>query len=147
MDAGLLIGAAATVAVGGILPWINGEVVVAGAALLTPQSGLPVLVLACAAAQMSAKAVLYGVIRWMPERMPARARQLTSRIEAYRTRRGLLVLAIFSGSAIALPPFYLVTLACGMLRVPFALFAIAGLAGTISRYGFLAWFASALAVG
>ncbi len=147
MDAGLLIGAAATVAVGGILPWINGEVVVAGAALLTPQSGLPVLVVACAAAQMSAKAVLYGVIRWMPERMPARARQLTSRIEAYRTRRGLLVLAIFSGSAIALPPFYLVTLACGMLRVPFALFAIAGLAGTISRYGFLAWFATALAVG
>jgi len=147
MDAGLLIGAAATVAVGGILPWINGEVVVAGAALLTPQSGLPVLVVACAAAQMSAKAVLYGVIRWMPERMPARARQLTSRIEAYRTRRGLLVLAIFSGSAIALPPFYLVTLACGMLRVPFALFAIAGFAGTISRYGFLAWFATALAVG
>ena len=147
MDTGLLIGAVATVAVGGILPWINGEVVIAGAALLTPQSGLPTLVLACAAAQMSAKAVLYGVIRWVPERMPARARRLTSRIEAYRKRRGLLVLAVFSGSAIALPPFYLVTLACGMLRVPFALFAIAGLAGTISRYGLLAWFAAALAAG
>ena len=37
--------------------------------------------------------------------------------------------------------------ACGMLRVPFALFAIAGLAGTIWRYGFLAWFAAALAAG
>jgi len=147
MDAGLLIGAAATVAVGGILPWINGEVVVAGAALLTPQSGLPVLVVACAVAQMSAKAVLYGVIRWMPERMPARARQLTSRIEAYRKRRGLLVLAVFSGSAVALPPFYLVTMACGMLRVPFPLFVIAGLAGTISRYGFLAWIAAGLAAG
>ena len=142
MDASLLIGAAVTVALGGILPWINGEVVVAGAALLTPQSGLPVLVLSCSAAQMSAKAVLYGVIRWMPERMPARARRFTSRIEAYRKRRGLLVLAVFSGSAVALPPFYLVTLACGMLRVPFALFAIVGLAGTISRYGFLAWFAT-----
>ena len=147
MDAGLLIGAAATVAVGGILPWINGEVVIAGAALLTPQGGLPALVLACAAAQMSAKAVLYGVIRWVPERMPARARKLTSRIEAYRERRGFLVLAVFSGSAIALPPFYLVTLACGMLRVPFALFVIAGLAGTISRYGFVAWFAAVLATG
>ncbi len=147
MDAGLLIGAAATVALGGIFPWINGEVVIAGAALLTPQSGLPALVLACAAAQMSAKAVLYGVIRWVPERMPARARRLASRIEAYRTRRGLLVLAVFSGSAIALPPFYLVTMACGMLRVPFALFAIAGFAGTISRYGLLAWFAAALSAG
>ncbi len=147
MDAGLLIGAAATVAAGGILPWINSEVVVAGAALLTPESGLPALVLACSAAQMSAKAILYGVIRWVPERMPARARQFVNRVEVFRQRRGLLVLAIFSGSAIALPPFYLVTLACGMLRVPFALFAIAGLAGTISRYGFLAWFATALTAG
>ena len=147
MDAGVLIGAAATVALGGIFPWINGEVVIAGAALLTPQSGIPALVLVCAAAQMSAKAVLYGVIRWVPERMPARARRLASRVEAYRTRRGLLVLAVFSGSAIALPPFYLVTMACGMLRVPFTLFAIAGLAGTISRYGLLAWFATALASG
>ena len=147
MDAGLLIGAAATVAAGGILPWINSEVVVAGAALLTPESGLPALVLACSAAQMSAKAILYGVIRWVPERMPARARQFVNRVEVFRQRRGLLVLAVFSGSAIALPPFYLVTLACGMLRVPFALFAIAGLAGTISRYGFLAWFATALTAG
>jgi len=147
MGASVLIGAAVTVAAGGIFPWINSEVVVAGAALLTPESGLPALVLACSAAQMSAKAILYGVIRWVPERMPARARRLGSRVEAYRTRRGLLVLAVFSGSAIALPPFYLVTMACGMLRVPFALFAIAGLAGTISRYGLLAWFASALAGG
>jgi membrane protein YqaA with SNARE-associated domain len=147
MDAGVLIGAAATVALGGIFPWINGEVVVAGAALLTPQSGLPVLVLACAAAQMSAKAVLYAVTRWVPERLPARARQFATRVEAFRERRGLLVLAVFSGSAAAIPPFYLVTLACGMLRVPFALFAIAGLAGTISRYGALAWFAAAIAAG
>jgi membrane protein YqaA with SNARE-associated domain len=147
MDAGVLIGAAATVALGGIFPWINGEVVIAGAALLTPQSGLPALVLACATAQMSAKAVLYAVTRWAPERMPARARGFATRVETFRERRGLLVLAVFSGSAIALPPFYLVTLACGMLRVPFALFLIAGLAGTISRYGVLAWFAAAIGAG
>jgi membrane protein YqaA with SNARE-associated domain len=147
MDASVLIGAVITVAAGGIFPWINGEVVVAGAALLTPQSGLPALVLACAAAQMSAKAILYGVIRWVPERMPARVRKFADRVEVFRQRRGLLVLAVFSGSAVALPPFYMVTLACGMLRVPFALFAIAGLAGTISRYGFLAWFATAVVAG
>ena len=147
MDASVLLGAAVTVAAGGILPWINGEVVVAGAALLTPRSGLPALVLACSASQMSAKLLLYGVVRWVPERMPARARDVASRIEAFRERRGLLVAAIFSGSAIAIPPFYLVTLACGMLRVPLALFAIAGLGGTISRYGFLAWFAAALGAG
>jgi membrane protein YqaA with SNARE-associated domain len=147
MDWGVLLGAGATIAAGGILPWINAEVVVGGAALLTPRSGLPALVLVCAAAQVSAKAVLYGVIRWMPERMPARARGLLDRVERFRERRVLLVLAVFSGSAIALPPYYLVTLACGMLRVPLALFAVAGLAGTISRYAFLAWFAVAVAAG
>ncbi len=147
MDASVLIGAAVTVAAGGILPWINSEVVVAGAALLTPESGLPALVLACSAAQMSAKAILYGVIRWVPERMPARVRRFADRVDVFRERRGLLVVAVFSGSAVALPPFYLVTLACGMLRVPFALFAIAGLAGTILRYGFLAWFATAVVAG
>ena len=128
MDAGVLIGAAVTVAIGGIFPWINGEVVVAGAALLTPRAGLPVLVLACAAAQMSSKAILYGVIRWVPERMPARARRFAERVDVFRERRGLLVLAVLSGSSVALPPFYLVTLACGMLRVPFLLFAIGVLA-------------------
>lgn len=144
MDASVLIGAAVAVAAGGILPWINSEVVVVGAALLTPESGLPALVLACSAAQMSAKAVLYGVVRWVPERMPGRVRRFADRVDVFRERRGFLVLAVFSGSAVALPPFYLVTLACGVLRVPFVLFAIAGLAGTISRYGFLAWFATAL---
>lgn len=143
MDASVLIGAAVAVAAGGILPWINSEVVVVGAALLTPESGLPALVLACSAAQMSAKAVLYGVVRWVPERMPDRVRRFADRVDVFRERRGFLVLAVFSGSAVALPPFYLVTLACGVLRVPFVLFAIAGLAGTISRYGFLAWFATA----
>ena len=101
MDAGVLIGAAATVALGGIFPWINGEVVVAGAALVTPQSGLPALVLACAAAQMSAKAILYGMTRWLPERVPARARRFATRVEAFRDRRGVLLLAVFSGSAAA----------------------------------------------
>jgi hypothetical protein len=49
------------------------------------------------------------------------------------------------GARSTLPPFYLVTLAYGMLRVPFVLFAIAGFAGTISRYGVLALLTAALA--
>lgn len=145
MDLGILLGAVATVALGGIFPWINGEVVVAGAALLTPSGGLPALVLGCASAQMSAKAAVYGLTRWMPERMPAKARGLVARVEAYRGRRGLLVLAVLSGSGVSLPPFYLVTIACGALRVPFPLFVAVGLAGTASRYAVLVWVAARVA--
>ena len=146
MDANVLLGAALTCVAGGILPWINTEVVVIGAAMLIPSSALPALVTGCALGQMSAKCALYGVTRWAPERLPARARQLLSRVERYRERRRLLALAVFSGSLVAIPPFYLVTLACGVLRVPFALFAVAGLSGTAMRYGFLVWAATALGV-
>ncbi len=57
------------------------------------------------------------------------------------------VVAAFTGSLTSLPPFYLVTLACGVLRVPFLLFAVAGLGGTVSRYGLLVWLAAAVRAG
>lgn len=144
MDLGVLIGASATVAAGGLFPWINSEIIVTGAALLTPRRGLPALVIACAAAQMLGKAFLYAIVRWLPDRMPAKAQKFASRVESFRERRGLLLVAIVSGSMVSLPPFYLVTMACAMLRVPFALFAIAGLAGTASRYGVISWMTVAI---
>ena len=144
MDFGILIGAALTCAVGGILPWINAEVVVVGAALLLPPAGLPALVLACAVGQMSSKSAVYAASRWMPECLPERARKLLARAERYRERRVLLATAVFSGALAALPPFYLVTLASGMLRVPFPVFLVAGLSGTAARYGLLAGVACAL---
>ena len=146
MDVNVLIGAALTCVAGGFLPWINTEIVVIGAAILMPPSALPALVIGCALGQMAAKCSLYGVTRWAPDRLPTRARKLLARAERYRERRRLLALAVFPGSLVAIPPFYLVTLACGMLRVPFALFAVAGLLGTAMRYGFLVWASIALGV-
>lgn len=144
MDVSVLIGAAAACLAGGVLPWINSEIAVAGAAALLPASAVPALVLLCTAAQMTAKCGLYGVTRWAPERLPARGRRLLERVERFRDRRRILGLAVFSGALVAVPPFYLVTLACGVLRVPFVVFAIAGLAGTATRYGLLVWAIAAL---
>jgi len=144
MDMSILLGAAAACLAGGVMPWINSEVAVAGAAVLLPTSAGPALVLLCAAAQMTAKCGLYGVTRWAPDRLPDRARLLLARVEHYRERRRILGLAVFSGAFVALPPFYLVTLACGVLRVPFVLFAVAGMAGTAARYGLLVWATAAL---
>jgi membrane protein YqaA with SNARE-associated domain len=103
-----------------------------------------VLILACALGQMSAKAAIYGVTRWAPQRLPTRARIFLERAEKYRDRRRLLGVAVFSGAFIAIPPFYIVTLASGLLRVPFLLFLVAGIAGTALRYGFVVWAVLAL---
>ena len=145
MDVSALIGAVAVCVLGGVIPWVNSEVAVAGATLLVSPSALPVLVVVCAVAQMSAKTALYGLTRWAPHKLPARFRTILERAEKYRDRRGLLGLAIFSGAFIALPPFYLVTLASGLLRVPLPLFFVVGVAGTALRYSFVVWAAKAIA--
>lgn len=147
MDSGLVVAAALTCALGGILPWINSEIVVLGTAALLPPTDLPVLVVACALGQMASKAGVYSVTRWAPQVMPARARALLERVERYRDRRGLLVGAVFFGSAVSVPPFYVATLASGLFRVPFVVFWIAGLVGTGARYSVLVWAACSLGAG
>jgi len=144
VDINVVIGAALVCAAGGILPWINSELALVGAALLLPRPALLVLVLACAMGQMVAKLALYGATCWAPHRLPARARVGLARAEKYRDRPRLMGAAVFTGALVSVPPFYLVTLACGVLRIPLALFALAGTAGTVVRYGALAWAGAAL---
>jgi len=129
---------------GGVLPWINSEIAVVSASLLLPEATLPPLVLACAAGQMTAKCGLYGVTRWTPHLLPSRAGPLLDRIQGSRRRGPLLVVAAFTGALVAIPPFYLVTVACGVLRMRFAVFAVVGAAGTTIRYGLLVWAALAI---
>jgi membrane protein YqaA with SNARE-associated domain len=147
MELSIVAGAALAVAAGGIFPWINAEAVVGAAALVTPRAHVPSLVAACAVTQMASKLVLYAIARWMPERMPERARRLLARVEPFGDRRALLAASVVSSSMIALPPLYFVTLACGALRVPVAHFALAGLSGTLVRYGAIALAAQALTTG
>jgi len=147
VELSVVVGAALAVAAGGIFPWINGEAVVARAALATSRGQVLQLVVACAAAQMASKLALFAVARWTPERMPKRARRLLARVEPFRERRALLMASVVSGSIVALPPFYLVTLASGVVRLPIAHFALAGLCGTLVRYGAVAMAARALTTG
>jgi membrane protein YqaA with SNARE-associated domain len=140
----VLMGAALACAAGGVLPWISSEAAVAAAVLLLPAGWRTILVVACALGQIAAKSGLYGLARWAPHRLPARALQLAARADRYRDRRWTLAVTIFTGALVGLPPFYLVTLACGILRVPFVLYALAGVAGTLLRYTTVARAAVAL---
>lgn len=141
MELTVALGAIGACLAGGILPWINSELAVVAAAVVIPESSVPALVVGCTVAQMSAKSGLYVVTRWTPHRLPRRARRLLGRAEKYRDRRRLLVVAVFSSALASVPPFYLVTLACGVVRMPYALFAAAGLAGVGIRYGLISWLA------
>jgi membrane protein YqaA with SNARE-associated domain len=53
-------------------------------------------------------------------------------------------LLLLTSAGIGLPPFYVVTLAAGALRVSPALFVITGTFGTVARYAVIVWGATRL---
>ncbi len=146
MSAGVLAGVVALCLSGAFVPWVSAELVVGGAAAVLDRAWLPVLVLAASAAQMTGKAALYALARWAPERLPARARSAMARVgDRLAGRRGGTAAVLVASSAFGAPPFYLTTLASGLLGVSFPLFLAAGAAGTLARTSTVAWIGHAAA--
>jgi membrane protein YqaA with SNARE-associated domain len=132
---GLLIGTA----VSGIVPLVNAELLVVGAAIAAPGIGVPFVVAASTAGQMSTKTLLYGVARWAPGRLPPRARAVLERASAALAARGGAGRSlVFASAAIGVPPFYGVSLAAGALKMRLQDFLVSGTAGRIIRFGALA---------
>lgn len=138
MDTGIALAAALGLCVvGGFLPWVNTEAAVVGAALLLPPPLVPLLVVGAALAQVLAKGTLYGLARWAPQGMPRKARAQLERVSQLARRRRSLTLTVLASSTLGVPPFYLVTLACGTLAVPFGAFLAAAFVGSVIRYAVL----------
>lgn len=135
MEPGLaLAGALGICVLGGFLPWVNTEAAVVAAALLLPPRLVPLLVLGAALAQVLAKGTLYGLARWAPRGMPRRARAQLDRISRLAARRRSLTLTVLASSTVGVPPFYLVSLACGTLSAPFGAFLSTAFLGAVLRY-------------
>jgi len=132
---GLLI----ATAVSGVVPFVNGELVVVGAALAVPAACVPVVALVSTAGQMATKTLLYGLARWAPAKLPERARARLDRAAAAVAARDRATGSLlFASAALGLPPFYGVALAAGALEVRLGTFLLAGVAGRAVRFGVLA---------
>jgi membrane protein YqaA with SNARE-associated domain len=118
----------------GFVPIVNIEVYLVGAAALLP--GCPPLVVVAAAAlgQMAAKTVLFlggrGLVG-LPAGHGARALAAASRLAARGRSTPALV---FTSALTGLPPFYVVSVAAGMLGFRTGHFLLAGLAGRLLRF-------------
>lgn len=125
----------------GLVPVINGELFLLGAIKLLADdvAGALVVALLMAVGQMIAKIVLYQAALTVTElgtgKLAARLRAARERIDRWKNKP-LTVLAL--SATLGLPPFYLVTLACGVLRIRFVPFLWIGLVGRIIRFCALA---------
>ncbi|MDE0358163.1 MAG: VTT domain-containing protein [Gammaproteobacteria bacterium] len=144
MEIALLSSAFAASVASGLVPFVNAEVVVAAAAVAVPGSQVWLVVTVCSLGQMIAKAALYALARWLPQKLPARATRHLERASE-KTRRleqagwTLILISAFVG----LPPFYVISLAAGIVRTNFAAFLTLGFAGRWARFAILAYGAAA----
>lgn len=132
-------------AVSGLVPLVNAELLVVGAAVAAPEIGLAWVTAACAGGQMVTKTVLFFLARLAPDRLPGRARSLMKRAtEAVRARGGAAGSLVLVSATTGLPPFYGVSLASGALGMRLRHFLLYGTAGRVARFGVLAWAARSL---
>jgi membrane protein YqaA with SNARE-associated domain len=129
--------------VSGVVPVVNAELYLIAAVLATGRMYEAVLLaLVVAIGQMVGKAVLYraarGAIDLGEKLSPKRAKQI-ERARSLVERHGSRPLSlIFVSASAGIPPFYVVSLAAGMLAVRFRSFVLVGLAGRAVRFGVIA---------
>jgi membrane protein YqaA with SNARE-associated domain len=141
---GLLVGTA----VSGVLPLVNAELLVAGAAVAAPGIGVPILAAVSATGQMISKTLLFGVARWAPARLPKKAQSTLERASQSVARRGGTAGSlVFTSAALGLPPFYGVSLVAGALGMSLRSFVVSGGVGRLLRFGALAWAARHIGAG
>lgn len=133
---------ASTVAVfvaSAIFPFVNAEVAIVALGTMAPRPLLPLLLVVATLSHMAGKAVTYLAGRGA-ERLPFPA--LQRRVAAVRAKLDTRATAvgaplIFLSAVVGLPPFYLVTVASGVVRYPFLAFFLVGLVGRLLRFGAL----------
>jgi membrane protein YqaA with SNARE-associated domain len=117
----------------GLLPFVNIEAYLVGAAALLPGAPPLAVVVPAALGQMAAKGVLFlggrGLVS-LPSRVRDRALAASARLGAGRPPA-----LVFTSALTGVPPFYVVSVAAGLLGLRPGPFLLAGFAGRLLRFG------------
>jgi membrane protein YqaA with SNARE-associated domain len=127
--------------VSGLVPFVNAEIYLLAASAAAPREMAGPLVLAATLGQMTAKVAMYGAGRGVIRVPGARMKRWIADAEAWAQTRpstggGLVLVSAASG----FPPFYFVSIACGMLKVAFVPFVTMGFLGRLIRFGIIVLF-------
>jgi membrane protein YqaA with SNARE-associated domain len=118
-----------------VIPAMHAEAYLITVSALTPPALAWALVFSATVGQMLGKIAIYsaarGALRLPIERIRGRIAAVAARYESHRgVGNGLIFLSAASG----LPPFYAISVAAGMLRVPLGSFVGFGTAGRFLRF-------------
>lgn len=121
----------------GLIPVVNAEafLVIISSALLSKSQLLLITALA-ALGQMAAKSTMYIVARTSFRRPPKKYEEKFAQAQAKLAgwRFGVPGF-LFVSSSTGFPPFYVVSILAGMMKINFVTFLVFGLAGRFIRFG------------
>jgi membrane protein YqaA with SNARE-associated domain len=130
----LVVATFAVSLVGGFVPLVNVEVYLVGVAAAVPHAGLVPIVLAASLGQVCAKCALYGAGSGAWRSACGRSRALAEGVARLRAGRSGGRALVFSSALFGLPPFYVVSLAAGALRLGLPMFVALGFSGRVLRF-------------
>jgi membrane protein YqaA with SNARE-associated domain len=126
-------------AVSSLLPVSPVEALLLALSAVVPASLLLPLAALATVGHMAAKTLVYLGSRRAAPAVPARHRAALQRVHTLLVRRRRVqLLTVLASAAGGLPPFYLVTVCCGVLRLPLRDFLVAGTVGRGLRFAALA---------
>jgi membrane protein YqaA with SNARE-associated domain len=127
--------------VSGFVPVVNLEVYLVWVAALTPTSQALAITALATVGQMTAKTLMYlasaGIIKIAVRKPGKKLLAVQMKMAQWQHRLGLFM---FMSASLGVPPFYVVAIASGIVRVPLAVFIIWGLAGRFIRFAVFVFF-------
>lgn len=134
---GLYGGSVVVCFLAGLIPLINTEAFLVAVSMwgVSSPAQLPLVVVLGAIGQMTAKVLLYyaglGMFELPRGRWKAKIEKARASLDRW-SKRPYLIFALSSSTG--LPPFYLVSIAAGAMRIGFRAFCVIGLLGRIVRF-------------
>lgn len=120
--------------VSGFVPLVNVELYLLGLAAAQPDGAWAPVVLAAALGQVAAKCVLYALGFGARRSSNERARAVAAAAARLRAAGPASLAVVFSSALVGLPPFYVTSLAAGVMRLGLPAFVAFGLAGRLLRF-------------
>jgi membrane protein YqaA with SNARE-associated domain len=125
----------------GFIPLINAEIYLLAASAASPSYATVPLLVMGTLGQMTAKVVMYlggsGVLRLPTHRHADRMHRVMEELQRWR---GSTATMIFVSASVGLPPFYVVSVLCGMMRTGLWQFILLGTAARMLRFSVFVFF-------
>ena len=120
----------------GLLPFVNAELYLLAASAAAPKEMALPLIIAATLGQMVAKVAMYAAGRGLVHIPGERMKRWVTEAEAWAAKRPNMGAGlIFVSAASGFPPFYFVSIACGLLKTSLPQFVVMGTAGRFIRFG------------